>query len=103
MVDSSSNWVQELWDILCQMYRAWGGDCKDLGPAPTNWVDTVRGAYQSYGAPNFTDGASKIAFLDLLTTLQSLLGEPDNSLGPADTDRLLNLITDLRNDLGTGA
>src|SRR5690348_16430269 len=89
MADDPTTWVQQLWDVLCKMYRAWGGDCRDLGPNPSDWVNADEGAYGTKGAPEFPGSAAKQAFLELLTTLETLLDEPDNTLGPTDTSRLL--------------
>lgn len=99
MLDLTS-WDQLLWDVLCRMYQAWGGNCKDLGPAPHSWVGTVDGTYKNEGAPTFPDDPAKDRFLDLLTSLEDLLNQPGNDLTPSDTDCLESLITSLRHDIG---
>lgn len=91
-----AGWLEQLRDLLCRIYREWGGDCAELGITPTEWVDTVVETYDTQGAPQFDDGFEYQKFMKTLTELELHLGLPENSLPPEDTARLLELIAQLR-------
>jgi hypothetical protein len=98
---NSPVWIIRLRELLCAIYQEWGGDCADLGVAPTAWIDTVTSAYVKNGAPTFADDAAQMEFLDTVGQLETHLASPDNSLTAEDNARLTTLIAALRNDLGS--
>jgi hypothetical protein len=92
-------WINQLRNVLCSIYEAWGGNCANLGTSPPDWVKMVCYMYDSEGPPPVSGGAL-IAFLNLLTDLENCLAQPEDSLSLADQARLTTLIFNLRNDLG---
>lgn len=90
------NWINELFSLLCQMYKELGGDCEDLGSNPTIWVDRVVALYATKGPPTFDDSVEAAEFEMLLDQLEALLASPDNSLPESATQSLQNLINSLR-------
>lgn len=93
------NWIEQLRYLLCQMYQEWGGDCKDLGIEPPEWVQTVTAMYAAEGDPTFENEAEEATFLQLLTDLEVHLALPQNTLSAADNQKLRDLIASLRNSL----
>ena len=89
-------WEDWLRFVICEIYKAWGGDCKNLGGEPTVWINTVTAELEANGAPTFADQAAEDAFLDLLSQLETGLQSPNNALAQADTDRLKVFIDTLR-------
>ncbi len=93
-------WLDWLRELLCRIYKQWGGDCATEFPeAPSGWVAKVTQAYSSNGAPTFSDPLLKQQFLDTLDALESHLKLAANSLSTADTNALFSMIEGLRNDL----
>jgi hypothetical protein len=95
-----STWLQLLLQLLCQIYQELGGDCKDLYNDIPDAPSTVCDAYDTNGAPKFTDQKDKAAFLGTLTSLQTQLASPNNTLPSSDTANLTAMISGLRKDLG---
>lgn len=94
-------WLDWLRELLCKIYKVWGGDCAvDFPQAATGWVAKTTGAYAANGAPTFADSTSKQQFLDLLSALEAHLKFQGNSLSTADTTALSAMISGLRSDLG---
>lgn len=90
------NWENTLWDMLCQIYMALGGDCKDL-PKPLSQAIVVLDAYfQQRGLPTFPTEQDKQAFLDLLADVHAHLSLPGNSLSQASQAQLLDLLNELQ-------
>lgn len=95
-------WLDWLRELLCKIYKEWGGDCDvDFPQAASGWVTKVAAAYSQNGAPTFTDPLKKQQFLDLLDALEAHLKLPGNSLSSSDTNTLIAMIAGLRSDLGT--
>lgn len=94
-------WLDWLRELLCKIYKEWGGDCDtDFPQAASGWVAKVTSAYSQNGAPTFADPLKRQQFLDLLDALDAHLKLAGNSLSSADTNALLAMIAGLRSDLG---
>jgi hypothetical protein len=97
----SGSWIEDLLEILCKLYKFWGGkDCSVFGGDPHTAVTVMVGTYAKDGAPVFATPAAKADFLALLDALEALLALPGNSLSGADNLALITLIADLRKDIG---
>jgi hypothetical protein len=96
----TGSWIDDLLDVLCKIYKSFGGDCSDFEGDPHKAVTLVVDAYHTQGAPVFKTPQEKAAFLALLDELEALLAMPANSLAPADTLSLTVLIAELRKDIG---
>lgn len=98
-------WKQELDYILCEAYKAAGGDCCDLVP-PDNDGDigtmtTVDDGYDAHLASGgFSTPAEKAEFLGLMDDLEDVLDKPGNSLSAAANTKGRDLIAKARTDLG---
>lgn len=91
-------WYPALIDILCELYKIFGGDCKSIfnpaNPAPTesgriqDAVNLVRDRIQQQGYP----GGPEASELDkYATTLKSLASDPDNTLSSSSKANALSL------------
>lgn len=90
-------WFRE---ILCRMYRAWGGDCNEMGNSPSSWVETVLAVYAAAGVPTFPDQETQDRFLLDLEELKAGLDDPGNTLAEAETVQLIAMIASLEAALG---
>lgn len=93
------DWNSVLLDLICRVYKAWNGDCSDLGKFSPNWVSTLAATYTAQGAPTFLTPEAETDFLADLDALESHLGELENDLAPADDFTLRGVIASLRGDL----
>lgn len=98
---ATASWLQTLRDLLCDLYEQWGGNCAELGEGAIAWISTVCGTYSAQGAPTFGSSQEKLAFLGTLSTLETHLESPRNTLSSGETTQLTDLIVNLRNDLET--
>lgn len=96
------NWVEQLRLLLCRMYEEWGGNCKELGITPTDWIQTLTTTYAAEGPPKFETEAQWADFQVLLSEVEVHLAQPGNTLSAADNSALLNLIAALRQDPAPG-
>ena len=94
-----SSWIDDLLELLCRIYKAWGGDCSDFEGDAHKAVVKLVGVYSTLGAPTFTSPAARLDFLKQLDGLAAHLDLAENSLEPSDTIALLGLIENLRKDL----
>jgi hypothetical protein len=94
-----NTWEQELWDLLCALYRMYQGDCKDLPPRPkaNELVAFMWGVFSVLGPPNVSDPADKARLLKILNDIDSHLKDPDNDLDPATNQSLVDLVAAIRN------
>ena len=96
-----SQWLQDLLDILCKIYRYWfGKECSDFEGDPSLAIVLVESTYAKEGPPVFTQSGQKEEFLNWLTALEALLAMPGNSLTTAQNASLLAFIASLRKQLG---
>ena len=98
-MDTGQSWIDQFRELLCQMYREWGGDCDDLGLNATAWIDTLQGEYDTKGAPTFQSETERQAYLGLLNTTEAHLNASGNSLNAADNAQIRTLISNLRADV----
>lgn len=93
--------IDELKELLCELYKLWGGDCADLV-----WADngvsasqTILSAYQQHGAPSFGTPAQRTAFLSMLDQIDALLDDPGSTLEASATATLQAVVNALHDDL----
>ena len=92
-------WLAALKDLLCQIYREWGGDCSELTADISGQIETLENTYVKEGAPSFPTSKDRTDFLNLLTALETQLNLPANCLSSSDDAALRTFISDLRNDI----
>ncbi len=96
----NGNWIETLHQMICRLYREWGGDCNALPPAMSDQIKSLWDEYNLHGAPSVPTQDLKAAYLALLGDVDEHLDLPENSLNVAD-DASLRLLTDtLAADLG---
>jgi len=96
-MDPGQDWIDALRDLICKLYQAWGGNCNDLGPGATEWIDTLQDEYDTNGAPEFPTEAARQAFLTDISATEAHLDGSGNSLSPQDDAQLRTLLTTLEN------
>ncbi|MFT3685896.1 MAG: hypothetical protein QM783_13410 [Phycisphaerales bacterium] len=95
-----SQWLQDLLDLLCKIYRYWfGKECSDFEGDPSLAIKIVEDNYATEGPPVFTQSGQKAAFLARLDDLETLLGQPGNSLTLEQNLSLQDFIFSLRKQL----
>jgi hypothetical protein len=92
-------WIERLKEMLCTLFLAWGGDCRDLGETAPQWIVAVTETYATKGAPTFSSPSAQTQFLADLALLEAHLDKPENSLSETDNAALTHLIADLEADL----
>ena len=90
-----AEWLQKLLDLLCELYKRWGGKCEDLETDPADRVMQLNSHYQTEGPPPTSEHPKTIEVLD---ALDAHLADPANSLNQNTIDVLKDLIAALRND-----
>jgi hypothetical protein len=93
------NWQETLQYWLCELYKTFGGLCTELGQTPVEAVDRFLEVYEEEGAPSI-DGEVLSTFLSNLTSLETHLALPGNTLDFERREELAQQIADLRSDLG---
>jgi hypothetical protein len=93
-------WTDWLLELLCRLYQAWGGDCKDFNGSPATAITLLQDEYTRNGAPSFASQKDKDDVLAGLSALETHLALQDNTLTSGQTAALTQLIADLRKDLG---
>jgi hypothetical protein len=96
-------WLAALKDLLCRIYREWGGDCKDLPEGASAQIADVVELYDTNGTPTFATSKARAEFLDAVTALEDHLDLPANCLSTGDETAARALITNLRNDISPPA
>lgn len=91
-------WEQAMWDFLCALYRALGGDCADLAPRPTlpDPIYEVKALFETDGEPSFPTEQDELKFLALLDDIDAHLALPGNSLSSTASDDLTTLVAAIR-------
>jgi hypothetical protein len=102
--DPGQDWIDELWDIICEVYKLWGGDCRNLPPRskPKDVVAYMWNVLNTQGPPDVSDPAARARLFGLLERLEKHLANPDNSLEPQTNQSLLDWIAAVRKAVGGG-
>lgn len=92
------SWEQELWDLLCRLYKMYNGDCADLPPRPKakDLVAFMAGVFAAMGPPDVSDPADRARLLQILDAIDNHLKSPDNNLDPTTNQNLVNLVAAIR-------
>jgi hypothetical protein len=93
-------WTDWLLELLCRLYKAWGGDCRDFNGSPATAITLLQGAYGQNGLPNFPTQKDRDDFINTLDALEAHLALSGNTLTSGQNASLNQLIADLRKDLG---
>jgi hypothetical protein len=91
-----SSWVDWLMELLCRIYKEWGGNCADLGLTPTDAIKQSLDTFNNNGLPSFPDPAKEEEFFNTVDAIEAHLDLPDNSLTTEDDEKLRQLIADMR-------
>ena len=91
-------WYQVLQELMCHLYKAFGGDCADLewsdgGPVA---LQTVRSAFEEVGPPVFDSQDKADAFFSNLEALEAHLGSPEITISQELAADFRVLIDDIR-------
>ena len=94
-------WLKDLWDLICELYKMWGGDCKDLPPRPQTQalVAYMWGVFNSLGPPDVSGPGQQARLMKLLSDLEKLLEEPDKDIDAATEASLIAWINAVRNSV----
>lgn len=92
-------WEQELWDLICRLYKFYNGDCADLPPKPIahDLVAFMTGVFNAMGPPDVSNPVDAARLLLLLDAIDNHLKSPDNDLDPTTNQNLINLVAAIRN------
>jgi hypothetical protein len=97
------DWRKLLWEHLCELYKLYGGDCRDLArPASMQTVAFMWNVFNTQGPPDVSDPAVRARLLSLLDKLEKHLADPENDLDPATNQSLLDYIAAMRKAVGGG-
>jgi hypothetical protein len=86
-------------ELLCHLYKWLGGDCAELGSVPTDAITVVQDQYDETGPPEFSSPSQKEQFIAVLDNIDAALALPGNTLDPDDTQRMSDLIEQIRTDI----
>lgn len=98
MSDPLDDWMKELWDYICELYKLWGGDCKELPPRPKakELVDSIWSLFGTFGAPDTSKPGELDHLLAVLKDIDGHLEDEDNGLDPDVNESLLDLTAAIR-------
>ncbi len=80
----SQQWDDILWDLICLMWKFWGGKCEDMPPKGQSkeLVSFMWNVFITSGPPDLSAPGERDRFLKLLSDLEAHLNDPDNDLDP---------------------
>ncbi|HZW08663.1 MAG TPA: hypothetical protein VFF69_02060 [Phycisphaerales bacterium] len=82
-VDSDPLWYRVFQELMCQLYKAFGGDCSELdwsaGAAPMS-LQTIRNEFEAQGPPTFETQEEADRFLSTLESIEAHLGSPEATI-----------------------
>jgi hypothetical protein len=92
-------WYEVFQQFMCQLYKAFGGDCSDLdwsaGAGPTS-LQTIRDEFEEQGPPTFETQEESDQFLSTLEGLEAHLGSPEATISQALAADVRELVDDIR-------
>lgn len=98
-VTTPTPWAEWLIELLCRLYRQYGGDCQaEFGMPPSqartasNLVQLLAAAQSQRGSFTIADPAEREEFLKVVNALTDHLALPDNTLNASDQSSLDVLI-----------
>jgi hypothetical protein len=100
MPEPEPQWLILLRELICRIYKEWGGDCNNLPQGIPGQIKTLVDTYAAQGPPDLPSESAVTAYLALLDETEAHLNLPQNTLAAEDDAALRQLIADLRNDLG---
>lgn len=105
MSEPEQSWEDRFWQLICDIYRVFGGDCDDLPRPPSmrQTIDLVVARYADDGNPTFDTEAERAAFLVTLDEMDAHLALPGNSLTQESTEIVTTLVADLRTGATAGS
>jgi hypothetical protein len=92
-----ASWIDHLLQILCELYREWGGNCEDLGTDPSRAAEIVLSTFNNNGPPKLTKQSDIDDLLEYLADLNACLNDPDNTLPSGVTAQLKSMIETITN------
>ena len=98
VTDPLDDWMKELWDYICELYKLWGGDCKELPPRPKakELADSIWALFGTFGAPDTTKPGELDHLLAVLKDIESHLLDQDNGLDSAVNKSFFDVIAAIR-------
>lgn len=99
--DQAPDWKLWLWELLCRVYRVYGGNCDDLPrpKAPATAAEVIQEIFDGQGLPTFATPAARDEFIAILNAIDAHLALADNDLSPDDEGIIQDLLDSLRNAL----
>jgi hypothetical protein len=89
-------WLDKLKELLCRLYKEWGGDCANLPPDIRSTIAVLEECYAKFGNPRPDDPAGAAEFDALLAELEAHLNLSGNTLDPVDDAALRGLLAQLK-------
>lgn len=93
---TTAEWLQLLLELLCKLYKKWGGKCEDLATDPADRAKQLDTHNETNGPPPVAEHEDTLKILD---DLELHLANPANSLDPDTNNLLAELIAGLRDDI----
>lgn len=96
--ESDPLWYVVLQELMCRLYKAFGGDCADLdwGDGGPVALQTVRSAFEEVGPPIFESQDKADAFFSNLEAIDAHLGSPEITISQELAAEFRDLIDDIR-------
>jgi len=88
-------WPMWFDEMMCKLYKRWGGDCADLTGDADARAQTVDKTYRQEGAPVFESVAAKNRFLEDLAELEVGMKADGSTLSTASVVMLQTMIIQL--------
>jgi hypothetical protein len=83
-------------ELLCRLYKEWGGDCANLPPDIRNTIAVLTDCYTKYGNPRPSDPTGAADFDALLAQILAHLDLSADTLDPTDDAALRALLAKLK-------
>jgi hypothetical protein len=96
--ESDPLWYVVLQELMCRLYKTFGGDCADLdwGDGGPVALETVRSAFEEQGAPVSASQQQADTFFSNLEAIDAHLGSPEITISQGLAAEFRALIDDIR-------
>jgi hypothetical protein len=90
-----ADWLADLREYLCRIYKEWGGDCATLPFMVEPRVAALWDCFNAKGVPALADQNKRDAYRKLLVDTRDCLDRPENTLETAVDSSLRSLLDTL--------
>lgn len=91
-------WFEVFQELMCRLYKAFGGDCSDLdwGDGEGVALQTVRSAFEEEGPPFYESPRESDRFFSNLDAIEAHLDAPEVTISSATAAGIRRLVEEIR-------